>query len=79
MPAIDDILDLLEDGRWHDIREAIKKSRLNESKVETILGFLANYRFITLNKKQQKVKLTPTMLKFLKEIQHFKKKNTLSS
>ena len=79
MPAIDDILELLEDGKWHNVSDAVKKSRLRESKVEIILGFLAEYKFITLNKEQQKAKLTPTMLKFLKEIQRFKKKNTLSS
>ncbi len=79
MPAIDDILELLEDGKWHNVSDAVKKSRLRESKVETILGFLAEYKFITLNKEQQKAKLTPTMLKFLEEIQRFKKKNTLSS
>lgn len=74
MPAIDDIIELLEDGKWHDVREAVKKSRLHESKVEVVLGFLAEYKFITLNKEQQKAKLTSTMLKFLKETQHFKKK-----
>lgn len=79
MPAIDDILELLEDGKWHNVSEAVKKSRLRESKVEIILGFLAEYKFITLNKEQQKAKLTPTMLKFLEEIQRFEKKNTLSS
>ncbi len=79
MPAIDDILELLEDGKWHNVSEAVKKYSLHESKVEIILGFLAEYKFITLNKEQQKAKLTPTMLKFLEEIQRFKKKNTLSS
>jgi len=79
LPAIDDILELFEDGGWHDVRETINKSKLHESKVEVILGFLAEYKFITLNKEQQKAKLTPTMLKFLKEIQRFKKKSTSSS
>ena len=77
MSAIDDVLELLRDGRWHDVREAGKKSRLHESKVEIILGFLAKYKFIVLNKERQKAKLTPAMLRFLKEIQGLKKKNTL--
>ncbi|MDH5437286.1 MAG: hypothetical protein OEX76_00105 [Candidatus Bathyarchaeota archaeon] len=79
MSAIDDILELLKNGRWHDVREVVKKSRLHESKVETILSFLAEYKFIALNKEQQKAKLNPTMLKFLKEVQHLNNKNTLSS
>lgn len=68
MSIIDDVLELLEDGRWHDVREAVKKSGLNESKAEAVLGFLAEYNFITLNKEQQKVKLTSTMLKFLEAL-----------
>ena len=79
MSAIDDVLELLKNGRWHDVREVVKMSRLHESKVETILSFLADYKFIALNKEQQKAKLNPTMLKFLKEVQHLNNKNTLSS
>ena len=79
MSAIDDVLELLKNGRWHDVREVVKMSRLHESKVEIVLGFLAEYKFIALNKEQQKAKLNPTMLKFLKEIQRLNKKNTLSS
>jgi len=77
LSSIDDILELLEDGKWHDVRETVKKSKLHESKVEVILSFLAEYKFITLNKEQQKAKLTTSMLKFLKETQRFKKKKTL--
>jgi DNA-binding IclR family transcriptional regulator len=79
LSAIDDVLELLKNGRWHDVREVVKKSRLHEYKVETILGFLAEYKFIALNKEQQKAKLNPTMFKFLKEIQRLNKKNTSSS
>ncbi len=71
MSSFDGILELLEDGKWHGVGEAAKKYSLRESKVEIILGFLAEYKFIILNKKQQKVKLTPAMLKFIKETQSF--------
>ena len=74
LSAIDDILELLKDGRWHNVREAVERSGLHESKVEKILSFLAEYKFIALNKEQQEAKLTPTMLKFLKEIQRTNKK-----
>lgn len=76
---MDDVLELLEDGEWHEVREAVKKSRLHESKVELILGFLAEYKFINLNKEQRKAKLTPPMVKFLKETRRSKKKNASSS
>lgn len=73
LSAIDEILELLEDGKWHDIKEAIKKSNLQESKVEMIYSFLAEYTFVDFNKEQQKAKLTPTTLKFLREIRRIKK------
>jgi predicted transcriptional regulator len=73
LSAIDEILELLEDGKWHDIKEVMEKSNLQEFKVEVIYGFLAEYAFVDFNKEQQKAKLTPTTLKFLKEIRRIKK------
>ncbi len=73
MSAIDGILELLDDGKWHDVTEAVKKYSLHEPKVEIILRFLAEYKFIILNKEQKKAKLTPRMLKFVKETQSFEK------
>ena len=73
MSTIDEILELLEDGKWHDIKEVIKKSNLQEFKVEMIYGFLAEYAFIDFNKEQQKAKLTPTTLKFIREIRRIEK------
>ena len=73
MSAIDEILELLEDGKWHDTKEVIKKSILQEFKVEMIYGFLAEYAFIDFNKEQQKAKLTPTTLKFIREIRRIEK------
>jgi len=73
LSAIDEILELLEDGKWHGTKEVMEKSNLQEFKVEVIYGFLAEYAFIDFNKEQQKAKLTHTTLKFLKEIRRIKK------
>lgn len=73
MSTVDKILELLEDGKWHDIKEIREKSNLQEFKVEMIYGFLAEYAFIDFNKEQQKAKLTPATLKFLREIRRIKK------
>ncbi|RLI47219.1 hypothetical protein DRO69_01190 [Candidatus Bathyarchaeota archaeon] len=73
MSAIDEIFELLEDGRWHDIKEAMAKSNLQEFKVEMIYGFLAEYAFIDFNNEQKKAKLTPTTLKFIREIRRIEK------
>ncbi len=73
MSAIDEILELLEDGKWHDIKEVMEKSNLQEFKVEMIYDFLAEYAFIDFNKEQKKAKLTPTTLKFLRGIRRLVK------
>jgi predicted transcriptional regulator len=70
---------LLEDGHWHDLEEIIKGSKLNKTQVDNILEFLANYNFIDLDSNRRKVKLTPSLKKFLKEEQSAKKQlNPLS-
>lgn len=79
MPVIDDILKLLEDGKWHDLKDTAKKSKLHEFKVEMILNFLAGYNFIDLDKEKQKAKLTPATLTFIREIQRLERKATLRS
>jgi len=73
LSTVDKILELLEDGKWHDIKEIREKSNLQEFTVEMIYGFLAEYAFIDFNKEQQKAKLTPATLKFLREIRRIKK------
>jgi predicted transcriptional regulator len=79
LSAIDEIFELLEDGKWHDIKETIKKSNLKEFKVEMIYGFLAEYALIDFNKEQRKAKLTPTTLKFIRDIRRIEKENALCS
>ena len=69
MPSIDELLELLEDGKWHELNEIIEKSRLRKFKAEIITNFLAEYAFIQLDKERQKARLTPPELDFLKKIQ----------
>jgi len=69
VPSIDELLELLEDGKWHGLNEIIEKSRLCKFKAETITNFLAEYAFVQLDKKCQKARLTPSALDFLKKIQ----------
>jgi len=77
MSAIDEILWLLKDGGWHDSEEITKKLALPKIKAELAFSFLAEYDFIQLNKNDRRVKLQPSTLKFIKEIQHLEKE-TLS-
>ena len=67
--AIEEILELLKDGKWHDLNEIIEEARLTRSGAETITNFLAEYNFIQLDKERQKVRVTPPTQSFLKKIQ----------
>ncbi len=67
MPA-ETILRLLENGKWHYLKDIEEKTQLNNFKVENVTEFLAKYNFVKLDKTKQKVKLDPPTNKFLKRI-----------
>jgi DNA-binding IclR family transcriptional regulator len=69
LPTVDDILKLLEDGRWHDLNEIRKKIELHDLKVKNLTKFLAQYNFIKLDKDGKKARLDPSLQDFLKKIQ----------
>jgi len=77
MSAIDDILCLLKDGEWHDLKEVTKKVAIPKFKVELAVNFLDEYDFIQLNENLRKIKIQPAILKFIEEIQRLEKE-TLS-
>jgi len=74
---VNDILKLLEDGKWHDLREIIDNSRLHDLKVEMFMDFLSEYDFVELDKKRQKVKLTPSLYKFVRKIRVIEEKEAV--
>jgi len=67
--AIDNILEVLRNGEWHELKEIADKTRLHEFKVEIVTSFLAEYDFLELDKKGRKIKLSPQLLLFLKKIE----------
>ena len=67
MSTIDRVLELLKDGNWHKLNEIAKQSGLQQSKLEAIVNFLAEYEFICVEKDEQKAKLTHPVVKFLKK------------
>jgi len=69
LPTINDILKLLEDGKWHDLNEIKKKIELHDPKVNSLTKFLAQYNFIKLDKDGKRVRLDPSIQDFLKKIQ----------
>ena len=67
MPA-ETILRLLENWKWHRLKDIEKETHLDSVKVENVTKFLASYNFIELDEVEQKVKLDPPTSQFLKRI-----------
>lgn len=78
MSAIDEILWLLKDGKWHDLKEVTEKVALSKIKTEIAVSFLREYNFILLNEKTKKVRLQPSTREFIEEIQRLEKEEALS-
>ena len=76
MPA-ESILRLLENGKWHYLKDIEKKTQLNSFKVENVTKFLAKYNFVKLDEAKQKVKLDPPTNRFLKRIRQLENKENL--
>jgi len=74
MSAIDEILWVLKDGEWHDLKEITRKVALPETKAEMVISFLGEFNFIQLNGNIKRAKLQNSMLKFIEEIQRLEKK-----
>jgi hypothetical protein len=62
------ILQLLENGKWHYLKDIEKETRLTSCKVESVTKFLATYHFVKLDEAKQKVKIDPPTNRFLKKI-----------
>ena len=67
MPA-DTIIQILENGKWHNLKDIHEETKLNPSKIAHITKFLEQYNFVKINQATQKIKLNPPMSKFLKKI-----------
>jgi len=77
--AIDEVLMVLKDGNWHDVREIAKKCSSNEPRVEVIVSFLSKYDFMELDKRSRKARLCPLMLEFIDEIQRIREEEAVKS
>ena len=76
MAIVDEIFDTLKNGKWHDFEEISEKTQLSVFKLELLTNFLAEYKFIELDKKRQRTRLTPSMLNFIKKIQDDEERET---
>jgi len=78
MSTIDEVLWLLKDGEWHDIKEITEKVALPKVKAEMVVSFLGEYDFIQLNENTKRVKIQPSILEFIEEIQRLEEEDASS-
>ena len=69
------ILELLENGKWHYLKEIEEKTHLNNGKVEMVTKFLATYNFIKLDETKHRVKIDPPTNRFFKKIRKLEEKS----
>jgi len=77
LSEINELLELLEDDKWHDLSVVAERMRLHEFRVELIVSFLAEYEFVSLDKEDRRIRLTPSVLRFLEEIKAIEKRESV--
>jgi len=73
LSEINQFLELLADDKWHDLSRVAEKLRLHELRVELIASFLAEYELVSLDKEGKRIRLAPSVLRFLKKIKPIEK------
>ena len=63
MSEIAIVLEILGDGRWHQIEELALSLDLNEYKFRELTSFLTAYDFIKIDEKKGRVKINNTFKK----------------
>jgi hypothetical protein len=51
------VLDFLEDGRWHEVKELKQSLNLNDDELQEIIGFLSNYELAEFDGKKEMVRI----------------------
>jgi len=60
-----EVLEILDDGRWHRISDVQTGTNLNASQSKEIIEFLKAYEFVAVDEKKNRVKLKEAVRKFL--------------
>ena len=59
------ILELLSDGKWHEIDELLVRVKLTEQKFRQVTEFLDKYGFVEFDHENRKVKINKDFRKLL--------------
>jgi DNA-binding transcriptional regulator GbsR (MarR family) len=78
MSVIDEVLWLLRDGEWHDVKEIRENVSLSKFRVEMVVNFLEEYNFVQLDMKVGRIRLQPSILEFINKIQLIEEEEALS-
>lgn len=68
MEKVAEIVDLINDGEWHELNNLISNSKIGYEKLESILNFLEKFGFICFDRKSNRIKLSEGFHKLLKEV-----------
>jgi hypothetical protein len=61
-------LEILGDGKWHQIEELMRSLKLSEDKFKELTSFLNVYSFVKLDEKKRRVKINSDFKKLLAQI-----------
>jgi predicted transcriptional regulator len=59
------ILEILGDGKWHEIEKLLPRLELNEHEFQEITAFLNKYDFVKIDEKNRRVKIKRDFQKLL--------------
>jgi hypothetical protein len=51
------LLEILDDGNWHDTNQLSQQMKLSESEVQKITGFLGKYDFAEVDESKKRVRI----------------------
>ena len=60
-----EVIEILDDGRWHLISDVQTGTNLNASQSKEIIEFLNAYEFVAVDEKKNRVKLKEAVREFL--------------
>ncbi|MCW8802621.1 MAG: hypothetical protein OQK81_04615 [Candidatus Bathyarchaeota archaeon] len=71
------VLQLLENGQWHYIKDLSKLTSLANTSVDHITEFLAKYNFVKIDQTTQRIKLDTSTAAFLKKVRQLETEEKL--
>lgn len=61
MSILDEVVDLLKDGEWHDLKDVAINLELTQQELQQILQFLIKLDLVNLDEKQEKALMTSVL------------------